>query len=204
MRGNAVVAPVLVALVLAGCGGERQDESEPRGEFTLEVLEASFPERQTLAQPARLAIEVRNTDDRELPNVSVTVKTEPDDGGEAAPAFAQVEDDPRLADPLEPVWVVDQAPSGSTGSPASTWALGSMFPGQTERFEWRLTAVKAGSYRVNYSVSPGLFGRAVPANGQNTTGTFDVVITRDPVPARVNDEGDVVRGAGPGGGSSDR
>ena len=63
MRGNAVVAPVLVALVLAGCGGERQDESEPRGEFTLEVVEASFPERQTLAQPARLAIEVRKWSD---------------------------------------------------------------------------------------------------------------------------------------------
>ncbi len=72
-----------------------------------------------------------------------------------------------------------------------------MFPGQTERFEWRLTAVRAGSYRVNYSVSPGLYGRAVPANGQNTTGTFDVVISGEPVPARVNDEGEVVRGAAP-------
>jgi hypothetical protein len=204
MRGIAAVAPVLVALVLAGCGSERQDESEPRGEFTLEVVEATFPERQSLAQPARLAIEVRNTDDRELPDVSVTVKTEPDGGGEAAAAFAQVEDDPRLADPQEPVWIVDRAPAGSTGSAAATWSLGSMFPGQTERFEWRLTAVRAGRYRVAYSVSPGLYGKAVPANGQNTTGSFDVVISDEPVPARVNDAGEVVRGAQPGGGGSDR
>jgi hypothetical protein len=41
----------------------------------------------------------------------------------------------------------------------------------------------------------------VPANGQNTTGSFDVVISDEPVPARVNDAGDVVRGAEPGGGS---
>jgi hypothetical protein len=204
MRGIAVAAPVLVALVLAGCGGERQDESEPRGEFTLEVLEASFPERQSLSQPARLAIEVRNTDDRDLPGVAVTVRTRPEGGGEATAAFAQAVDDPRLADGRQPVWIVDQAPTGSTGSAASTWSLGSMFPGQTERFEWRLTAVRAGSYRVDYSVSPGLYGRAVPADGQNTTGSFDVVISDEPVPARVNDEGEVVRGAGPGGGGSDR
>jgi hypothetical protein len=201
MRGIAAVAPFLVAIVLAGCGGERQDADEPRGEFTLEVVEATFPERQSLAEPARLAIEVRNTDDRELPDVSVTVKTEPAGGGEAAPAFARVQEDPRLADDQEPVWIVDRAPQGSAGSSAATWSLGSMFPGQTERFEWRLTAVRAGRYRVGYSVSPGRHGKAVPANGQSTTGSFDVVVSDEPVPARVNDDGEVVRGAQPGGGS---
>ena len=200
MRGIAVVAPVLVVLVLAGCGSERQDESEPRGEFTLEVLEATFPERQSLAQPARMAIEVRNTDDRELPDVSVTVRTETE-GDEAPGAFAQVRADPRLADAEQPVWIVDEAPVGSAGSSATTWSLGPMFPGQTQRFEWRLTAVRAGSYRVSYRVSPGRYGRAVPANGQNTTGSFDVEISREPVPARVNDAGEVVRGGQPGGGS---
>jgi hypothetical protein len=79
-----------------------------------------------------------------------------------------------------------------------------MFPGQTERFEWRLTAVRAGSYRVSFRVSPGRFGRAVPANGQNTAGSFDVEISDEPVPARVNDEGEVVRGGQASGGGSDR
>ena len=70
-----------------------------------------------------------------------------------------------------------------------------MFPGQTREIEWRLTAVRAGDYTVNYRVSPGLNGKAVPANGQRTTGSFDVTISDEPVPARVNGKGEVVRGA---------
>jgi hypothetical protein len=42
-------------------------------------------------------------------------------------------------------------------------------------------------------VSPGLQGKAVPANGQNVTGSFRVRISDQPVPARVNAKGEVVR-----------
>ena len=192
MRRSAICA-ALLGLALAGCGGERQDADEPRGEFTLQVLEASFPERQSIAEPSTLEIAVRNTDDRELPNVSVTVKTEPDDRGEAAAAFAQAADDPRLADPDRPVWVLDRGPEGATEASTNTWSMGRMFPGATKRFRWRLTAVQAGTYHVTYAVSPGLYGRAVPADGQNTSGSFDVTISNEPVPARVNGDGEVVR-----------
>jgi hypothetical protein len=190
---------VRAALAIAGCGDERQDEDEPRGEYTLEVVEASFPERQTLAEPATMRIAVRNTDDRDLPNLAVSVETEPADPGQAPVAFAQAVDDPRLADPARPVWSLDRGPAGGDSAFTNTWALGRMFPGQTMELEWRLTAVRPGDYTVNYRVAPGLHGRAVPANGQRTTGSFAVTISDEPVPARVNEEGEVVRGEPAGG-----
>jgi hypothetical protein len=196
VRSRAMRAAVLVCagLAIAGCGGERQDENEPTGEYALEVVDASFPERQTLAQHTRMRISVRNTDDRELPNLAVTVETEPAVAGDAAVAFAQQVDDPRLADTARPVWSLDAGPEGGTTAYTNTWALGPMLPGQTREVEWRLTAVQPGDYTVNYRVSPGLDGNAVPASGQRTTGSFDVTISDAPVPARVNSAGEVVRG----------
>jgi hypothetical protein len=184
----------VVALALAGCGSSRQDADEPEGEFTLEVVKASFPEEQTTAQPSRLRLTVRNTDDREIPNLAVTVETEPGEGGGAPIAFGQAGSDPRLADSARPVWILDRDPEGGESAFTNTWALGRMSPGEEKEIEWRLTAVRPGSYTVNYRVSPGLYGRAVPANGQNTTGSFDVTISDEPVPARVNAKGEVVRG----------
>ena len=197
MRGLVCIA--LLGAAVAGCGSERQDADETEGEFALEVVGASFPERQSIAERSTLSLEVRNTDDRELPNLAVTIETEPDDDGEAGGAFAQAADDERLADDERPVWILDRGPEGGTSAYTNTWAMGPMFPGQTETLEWRLTAVEAGDYTVNYRVSPGLDGKAVPADGQRTTGSFRVSISDEPVPARVNDEGEVVRGEEAGG-----
>jgi hypothetical protein len=190
------VALALVGLALAGCGGERQDADEPEGEFTLEVVEASFPERQTTAERAVMRLAVRNTDDRDLPNLAVTIATEGSGSGDPAGAFAVAAEDPRLADRNQPVWIVDRGPEGGDTAATNTWALGPMFPGETREIEWRLTAVRPGTYTVNYAVAPGLHGRAVPAAGQRTTGSFEVVISDEPVPARVDGRGEVVRGSG--------
>lgn len=201
VRSRAVRSLVVVsalAVALAACGGERQDANEPNGEFTLQVVDASFPARQTTAQHSTMRISVRNTDDRDLPNLAVTVETAPA-RGEAAAAFALASDDARLADKNRPVWILDRAPAGGESAYTNTWALGPMRPGQTREIEWRLTAVRAGDYTVNYRVSPGLNGKAVPANGQRTTGSFKVTISDDPVPARVNGKGEVVRETAGGG-----
>jgi hypothetical protein len=201
MRRSPVCAALLALVLVAGCGSERQDADEPEGEFTLQIVGAEFPERQSIAQRSTLRLEVRNTDDRELPNLAVTVETEPDGDEAAGVAFAQAAEDPRLADADRPVWVLDRPPEGGQSAYTNTWALGPLFPGQTKEVEFRLTAVQAGSYTVNYRVAPGLDGKAVPANGQRTEGSFDVTISDEPVPARVNAAGEVVRGeqAGRGG-----
>ena len=198
MRSAATAAVVFVVLAVAGCGGERQDEDEPEGEFTLSVVDASFPARQSIAQAATMRIAVRNTDDRELPNLAVTVETEPA-GGEAAPAsFAQAVDDPRLASADKPVWVLDEGPEGGTTAYTNTWAVGPIPAGEERELEWRLTAVRPGRYTVNYRVAPGLDGRAVAAGGQDAAGSFQVRISDEPVPATVNGRGEVVRGDGDG------
>jgi hypothetical protein len=191
MRSAALVA--LSVLALAGCGGERQDANEPEGEFTLQVVRASFPTHQTTAQASTMRISVRNTDDRNLPNLAVTIETRPR-RGDAPAAFAVASDDPRLADPDRPVWILDRGPAGGTTSYTNTWALGPVLPGQTVNAEWHLTAVRPGDYTVSYRVAPGLNGKAVAAKGQKPTGSFDVSISDEPVPARVNDKGEIVRG----------
>jgi hypothetical protein len=193
VRGAALFALVL-SVALAGCGGERQDADEPEGEFTLSVVDASFPQRQSTAQRSTLRISVRNTDDRELPHLAVTIRTTAPGGGEVASAFSRSSDDPRLADDDRPIWIVDEGPSGGTSAYTNTWSVGSTPPGQVRDLEWKLTAVRPGDYTVDYSVAPGLDGRAVAANGQRTTGSFDVEITADPVPARVGRDGEVIRG----------
>jgi hypothetical protein len=181
-------------LFAAGCGEERQDADEPEGEFTLEIVDASFPAKQSTAQPVRMRLTVRNTDDRDLPNLAVTVETEPGAKGDAPTAFGQASADTRLADANSPVWIVDRDPEGGESAYTNTWVMGRMFPGETKEIEWRLTAVRPGTYTVNYRISPGLNGKAVPANGQKTTGSFRVRISDEPVPARVNAKGEVVRG----------
>jgi hypothetical protein len=191
-----MLAAVLAAAgpAAAGCGGERQDASEPRGEFELRVGQASFPASQAIAEPARLRIEVVNADTRTIPDVAVTVETKPGRGGAAPLAFGAANADTRLADSGKPVWIVDQGPGGGETALTNTWALGPLRAGDSRTFEWKLTAVKPGTYTIAYRVAPGLYGRARPAGGERIGGSFRVTISDKPVPARVDDDGNVVRG----------
>jgi hypothetical protein len=193
VRAFTAVALVCAVLGAAGCGGGRQDSDEPKGEYTLSIENASFPARQTTAQTSTMRLRVRNTDDRNLPNLAVTVETAPATKGAAPTAFGQASSDSRLADPNHPIWIVDRGPEGGESAYTNTWAIGPMSPGETKDVIWRLTAVRPGTYTVNYRVAPGLNGKAVAANGQNVSGSFDVTISDKPVPARVNDKGEVVR-----------
>ena len=193
MRGATVALLCAAVLGAAGCGNDRQDADEPEGEYTLEVVDASFPARQTTAQHATMRLQVRNTDDRELPNLAVTVETDPSVRGDAPVAFGEASADARLSDRNRPVWIVDRGPFGGDSAYTNTWATGRMFPGETRDVEWRLTAMRPGTYTVKYRIAPGLNGKAVPANGQKVTGSFDVTISDEPVPARVNGKGEVVR-----------
>jgi hypothetical protein len=195
MRRVPIAAALVAALFLTACGGgSRQDEDEPSGSYRLEITRAEFPERQQLAESSTFLVEVRNEDDKTVPNIAVTVKTDPGVQGESPVAFGQREDNPDLADPSRPVWIVDEGPKGGETAYTNTWQLGALKPGATARFEWKLTAVQAGDYTVNYEVAPGLDGKAILAdNSTKANGSFDVTITDKPAQTRVDEDGNVVR-----------
>lgn len=207
MFARAVSAPRLIPLLIAatvalsGCGGgASQDENEPEGSHRLEVTDASFPAEQGIAEQTTMRIRVRNPGRRVVPNLAVTVETKGAGAGDGVTAFGQKADDSRLADANRPIWILDQEPVGGTSAYANTWSLGPLKGGQTKTFEWKLTAVEPGSYTLDYRVAPGLDGNARLAAGSKARGSFAVVVRDEPVPARVNSDGEVVRGEEAGAG----
>ena len=207
MFARAVQRPRLILLLIAsvvavsGCGGEAQDANEPEGTYKLEVADASFPAKQSIAEASTMRIRVRNPARRTVPNVAVTVETKGAKAGDGVTAFGQKSDDPRLADSNRPVWILYQEPVGGTSAYTNTWTLGPLKGGETKTFEWKLTAVEPGSYSLAYSVAPGLDGKAKLARGSDAEGTFSVQVADEPVPARVNSKGEVVRGEEAGAGA---
>lgn len=208
MFARAVSAPRLILALLAalavfsGCGAQRQDADEPSGNFRVDIADASFPAKQSIAEQSTMRIRVHNADKATVPNVAVTVETKGAHPGDAPTAFAQDKNDSRLADPSRAVWVLDQEPKGGTTAYTNTWALGPLRSGESKTFEWKLTAVQAGDYSVAYRVSPGLDNKAKLAAGSKSRGTFTVSVSDKPVPARVNSKGQVVRGEQAGAGKN--
>ncbi len=190
---------VLGTLALfAGCGGgERQDEDEPEGDFAVEVTRASFPEKQQLAQSSDLVIGVRNAGDQTVPNVAVTVE-----------GLNYRKTDPDLADPERPQFVVNGVPREIGGLPEAkdatplgcdtayvdTWACGPLAPGKERTFRWSVTAVKAGKYRISYTVGAGLDGnaKAVEDGGGAPQGSFAGNVSDEAPQVRVADDGETV------------
>src|SRR3954464_149644 len=89
LSSRALVIPALASVLLvAGCGssGPRQDANEPSGDYKVQVVEAKFPTRQSLAKRSQMLSTVKNVDSKTIPNVAVTVKS-----------FDQRKSDPNLA-----------------------------------------------------------------------------------------------------------
>lgn len=194
-RRVAVLAAATLALasVGAGCGEDRQDAGAPSGAFSLDVVDASFPAKQRIAESAKLKLEVENTGSRSVPQLAVIVETEPAQEGQAPVAFGQSVADPTLAATARPVWIVDDGPTGGDSAYTNTWAVGPLAAGASRTVEWDVTAARAGRYRVSWRLAPALEGDVTLADGK-TEGEFAVTISDEPVPARVGEGGEVVRG----------
>lgn len=169
-----VLAGTLIALTLAvgACGGgDPQDENEAEGTYKVDVLSASFPGRQRLAEEATLKITVQNKGDQTIPNLGVTV-----DG------FYQRREDAGLADPARPIWIVNEAPFNSTSALTNTWTTGPLAAGKTRTLEWKVSALRAGTYNPRYRVNAGLDGKAKAESfdGRPATGSFTVRVSRTP------------------------
>jgi hypothetical protein len=172
--------------VAVGCGGsERQDAHEPEGTYDVKVVNASFPSQQQLAEHATMKIAVRNDGDRAVPNLAVTV------GRNGKATFSYQSQQPGLANPSRPIWIVDDGPRGGTTAYVDTWALGTLPPHQTKTFKWDVTAVRAGTYRIDYTLAAGPNGNATVRRA-DASGTFHVAVTEKPAQACVTPSGEVV------------
>ena len=154
-------------------------------------MSATFPAKQRLAKQEEMVVEVRNADTKTIPNVAVTV----------APGFSTRSERTDLADPNRPVWIVDDGPKGGITAYTDTWALGSLKPGASARFVWKVTAVKPGTHEVEFRVAAGLNGKAkaTSSDGEVPKGIFKVNVSKKPSQARVDPEtGEVIRSDGSG------
>lgn len=196
---------------LGACGGgDRQDANEPRGDFTVDVTRADFPAAQKIAQQTRLTITVKNTGSERVPNVVVTLgsgrpgDTSSGSGGQGEDAFGYRTEQPNVADPTRPVWVVDrgpdqvlrEGPGGAVTAYVNSWALGPLDRGKTKTFTWDVTPVKPGTHAIDWRVSAGLDGKAVAklSSGRIPEGSFTVSISGKPSQATVGPDGEVIRG----------
>jgi hypothetical protein len=219
---GARVAPLcLAAIAVAGCGsGSRQDADEPKGNFPVQIVDASFPTTQRLARTSNMTIVVRNPGPKTVPVVSVTVKCASAKGGSGGSAsgagstggFSYRSTDPGLADPARPRFIINQVPTRTprvydhgrldplerSSSYVDTFPLGSLAAGRSVTFRWNVTAVKAGKFRICYRVNAGLDGKAhaVPARSDETIdGEFIGVIKRKAAQSHIGpDDKTVVQG----------
>ncbi|MGI8803730.1 MAG: hypothetical protein ACR2KV_16455 [Solirubrobacteraceae bacterium] len=162
-------------IALAGCGsGDRPTR------YPVFVPTASFAARQQIATPQTLRIVVRNDGDRALPEVAVAI-----DSFTAAATGTDPQNSPG------PVWIVDRGPGGggaAFGGATETWTRGSLAPGATQTFRWRVTPVRPGRYSVRWQVAAGTAGRTVAelADGRPAAGAFAVMVSAAPAHTRVD------------------
>jgi hypothetical protein len=223
--GARVALLSLAAIAIAGCGsGPRQDADEPSGNFPVEIVDAQFPTVQRLARTSNMTVVVRNPGTKTIPIISVTVKCaaakggsggSPSSTGGGAGGFAYRTQQPNVADPARPRFILNTIPTRTprqydqgrldplerSSSYVDTFPLGPLAPGRSVTFRWNVTAVKSGKFRICYRVNAGLDGKAkaVPArSGDTVFGEFDGIVKDRPPQARIgSDDKTVVEGSGP-------
>jgi hypothetical protein len=172
----------LVALSTAGLaacgGGERQDVTEPAGDFPVNIVSADFPSKQQLAQNTNLVLAVENTGDQTIPDLAITIFTTSNantgesgtsttgtTGTGTTPAagypqaqgsFSVRSQQPDLANPSRPVWVLEEgypkyegqtASAGAEAAQTDTFSFGPMAVNQTKRIVWNVTPVQMDVHR---------------------------------------------------------
>ena len=137
---------------------------------------------------------------------------------EAQGAFSVISEQPDLAIPSRPVWILEQGYpqcplcpklAGGPGTPpqgeiaasggaeavqTNTFSFGEIEPGDSVELVWRVTPVQSGTYTVRYRLAAGLGGNAVAVtdDGSVPEGEFVVQISDTPPQTRVDESGNVV------------
>jgi hypothetical protein len=195
---------VAVAALLAACGGESSsDANERAGTYDVRVIDASFPTVQRLGQTSLLRLGIRNTGEKALPALAVTVSIAGREGQTSSLPFGIRDPQPGLAQPDRPVWVLSATyprlagssqPGGASTSNPKTFSFGSLKPGTTRNVVWKLSAVKAGRFTVLYRIEAGISGtaKARTVGGVAPGGSFATEISAVPPDTEVTDSGEVV------------
>lgn len=194
-----------VAALLAACGGESSSNSnETAGTYRVDVTEASFPTDQQLGETTLLALGIRNSGKKEVPNLVVTITIAGKQGSSSSLPFGIHDPGAGLAQADRPVWVLAQGypkfarstePGGSSTSNRKTFALGPLKPGEATNAVWKLSAVKAGKYTLLYRVGAGLSDETKAVTGRDDVapgGSFVTEISRETPAVEVNDAGEVI------------
>lgn len=199
------------ALLLAGCGESSSDSNEPAGTYEVEVTEASFPAKQFLGQTSLLKLGVENSGDETVPALTVTISVAGKLGAASGLPFGIHDPQQGLAAADRPVWVLAESyprlagsskPGGASTSNRKTFSFGVLKPGEKTAAVWKLSAVRAGDYKLDYRVGAGLSQevKAVADGGGAPAGSLPAEITRELPETEVKDNGEVVEiGAGQSG-----
>jgi len=203
--GAAAAGAVIAALALsiASCGGSAPNPPGAAGTYRVKVVKAKFPAKQRLGQTSLMRIGVRNTGQSQVPELTVTVSIEGNEGQDSSLPFGIRDPEPGIAQPDRPVWVLAEhypklagssKPGGAETANEKTFDFGPLGPGDTTEAVWKLTAVKTGRYTLRYAVGADLSGEAEAktAGGVEPGGTFSARISEVPPNTVVTDSGAVV------------
>lgn len=151
---TAALTGLLLVAVLAGCGGDsRQDADAPSGEWNVTVTDWNFPETQPLGRPVDFQLKVRNDDQRDIPQLIVTIA-----------GLKQFVEQRNAATITRPVWIVNDVNYANVtpynSALATSYNLGPLAAGYTKEYSIGLTPLRRGEHRVGYSLSGDLFGNA--------------------------------------------
>jgi hypothetical protein len=201
---GAGLATLALAASVAACGGSSSSGlTEEAGTYRVKVTRADFPTEQRLGQTSLMRIGVSNSGKKKIPALAVTITIAGEEGEASSLPFAIHDPQPGIAQPDRPVWVLSAGypkrgdstkPGGTQSLSRKTFDFGPLEPGATIEGVWKLSAVKAGGFRVLYSVDAGTGGeaKAETAGGVAPGGSFTVKITRANPETEVTDSGEVV------------
>jgi hypothetical protein len=210
-RRHALAAGVVASVLtvsLAACGEESSsDANEAAGNYPVKVVTAEFPAKQRLGETTLLRLGVRNAGGKTLPALTVTISVGGKEGRNSSLPFGYRAPQAGLAQPDRPVWALSADYPKANGSPEragaetsspKTFDFGPLKPGATTEAVWKLSAVRAGSYKLFYEIGAGLGGTEkaeTAAGGDSGTeagGSFVTRITDVPPETEVTDSGEVV------------
>ena len=199
----ALLAALALGALLSSCGESSSDSNEAAGTYEVEVTEASFPTEQRLGETSWLQLGIRNTGEKTVPALTVSITIAGAEGRDSSLPFGVRDPQEGLAQADRPIWVLARSyprlaesdePGGASTSNRKTFAFGPLKPGETTSAIWKLSAVRAGKYTLLYRVDAGLSGEAKTETkgGVAPGGSFVTAISSETPETEVTNSGRIV------------